>query len=572
MLVLIVLARRRRGGRRRAPPAARPALRRRRAVRLHRASRSSPRCRWLVDRARRDATRRPRAPSPTSACSPRGSPLARVAPRRHPRRARRRADRHGRRGRLGPAHPGLPRRPRRPGARRAPVGAASATRTPSAAWRRSACPPPSGSARAAAPAVSSALGYPALGVLLLAALLTPVARRAGRRGHLPRHLAGGRAAAAADGRARRCSRRSPSLRWPPGRCRRTPSPSRSSPTRRGRRVAGDFGLMVLGDWWRPVRRRPGRARRLRAPGPVAADAPPGGTSRWRRWPASLPRRAHLRRRERPRAGRHDLRPRRRHPRRAGRAPRRAPAGWARCRAPAAPTGARPTACSRSARRSAAAPARSAWPACHHRKGPTGAEHAHGFIAQTVADLGARRAGRGAGAAGGVAGRRRPRHRVPAPAARGRSGTGSASRSSRWRCARVVFGLHSLVDWAWFVVGPTVVAARAPPGSWPGAARSAPRRTRAEPAHRARRAGDRRGRRDRHGRAVRVGGLAARARGARERAGARAGERRQDRRGAGGGRPGARDRPLLGRPALRPGRGAGRSRAGRPRPTGRSSRR
>ncbi len=92
----------------------------------------------------------------------------------------------------------------------------------------------------------------------------------------------------------------------------------------------------------------------------------------------------------------------------------------------------------------------------HRRGPAGAEHAHGFLAQTAADLGLVGLGAtlllfvawltAAARACGVQ-RKRPR--------------------PEWNDERtavvalvlcpVVFGIHSMVDWVWFTVGPTTVA-------------------------------------------------------------------------------------------------------------------
>ena len=92
----------------------------------------------------------------------------------------------------------------------------------------------------------------------------------------------------------------------------------------------------------------------------------------------------------------------------------------------------------------------------HRRGPAGAEHAHGFIAQTAADLGL--VGLGAtlllfvawlAAAARACGVQRNR---PRPEWNDERTTVVAL-----ALCPVVFGIHSLVDWVWFTVGPTTVA-------------------------------------------------------------------------------------------------------------------
>ena len=92
----------------------------------------------------------------------------------------------------------------------------------------------------------------------------------------------------------------------------------------------------------------------------------------------------------------------------------------------------------------------------HRRGPAGAEHAHGFAVQTMADLGivglavmlALLAAWLAAAARSIGlQRRRPRHEWDAE----RIGVAALA-----LCA-LVFGIHSFVDWVWFVAAPAVVA-------------------------------------------------------------------------------------------------------------------
>ena len=92
----------------------------------------------------------------------------------------------------------------------------------------------------------------------------------------------------------------------------------------------------------------------------------------------------------------------------------------------------------------------------HRRGPAGAEHAHGFVLQTASDLGL--VGLGVmlallaawlAAAARSVGLRRGRPRA--------EWDGERTAVMALALCPVVFGLHSLVDWVWFIVGPTVVA-------------------------------------------------------------------------------------------------------------------
>lgn len=92
----------------------------------------------------------------------------------------------------------------------------------------------------------------------------------------------------------------------------------------------------------------------------------------------------------------------------------------------------------------------------HRRGPAGAEHAHGFIPQTASDL-------------GLVGLAVLLMLLAAWLVAVARSTGLQRRRPRaeWDSERiavtalalcpVVFGLHSMVDWVWFIVGPTVVA-------------------------------------------------------------------------------------------------------------------
>ena len=93
----------------------------------------------------------------------------------------------------------------------------------------------------------------------------------------------------------------------------------------------------------------------------------------------------------------------------------------------------------------------------HRKSPGGSVHAHGFFAQTAADLGL--VGLAASLAllaawlaavaraTGTLPRRRPRPEWD----------GQRTAVTALALCTVVFGLHSLVDWTWFVPGPSAAA-------------------------------------------------------------------------------------------------------------------
>ena len=265
------------------------------------------------------------------------------------------------------------------------LGCMAAIGMPAALWL--------GTRRGGAP-VSSALAYPALGILLLTLLLTQ------SRGALwpPRRSAcrscGWRRARCGCARSRRCWR-CRRWRWPrsrPGRCPRTPSPSSSSRTPRGRRWPATSALMVLALVAVLFAAGPRRRSGVVAPRPLAPMRRRAGfaLARARRRCWSLGG-ARLRRGERRGLGGHDLRPRRRDHRRAGRAARGRGAARARCRALAARLLA-PGATEVFEERPSVGRGAGAFglASLRYRRGSAGAEHAHGFIAQTA---GRPRAGR-----------------------------------------------------------------------------------------------------------------------------------------------------------------------------------
>ena len=125
----------------------------------------------------------------------------------------------------------------------------------------------------------------------------------------------------------------------------------------------------------------------------------------------------------------------------------------------------------------------------HRTDAAVTAHAHGFLPQTLADLGI--AGvvltllllfawlAAALRTTAVLPRRLP-VRAPIGRAAVRAATGTAIASPSWRCrlAAIAFGLQSMIDWTWFIPGPAVlalvaagyVAGRGPGAALPGDAR------------------------------------------------------------------------------------------------------
>ena len=149
-------------------------------------------------------------------------------------------------------------------------------------------------------------------------------------------------------------------------------------------------------------------------------------------------------------------------------PTRAATGSSPPRRRAASTGARPAGCSRTARRWASAPAPSPWRGCATGPTPPSRAHAHGFVPQTLADLGI--VGRGAdhAAAARLARRGAAHDRAAAAAAAVRASQRHEPRPRRdWdsdrialvalSLAAVAFGLQSIIDWTWFIPGPAVLA-------------------------------------------------------------------------------------------------------------------
>ena len=132
-------------------------------------------------------------------------------------------------------------------------------------------------------------------------------------------------------------------------------------------------------------------------------------------------------------------------------------GSARSPVRAGDTGARRARCSRTIRGPAPGRARSPCRASPTAENGSSARHAHGFLAQTIADLGLLGLAAGlallaawlaaAARATGFFPRRRPGPGWPPE---------RIALCALALCA-VVFGLHSLLDWIWFVPGPTVAA-------------------------------------------------------------------------------------------------------------------
>ncbi len=85
-------------------------------------------------------------------------------------------------------------------------------------------------------------------------------------------------------------------------------------------------------------------------------------------------------------------------------------------------------------------------------------HAHGYLVQTGADLGHRRARADARAARRVARRRRPHHRPWRGPDRRPASDAERIGLLTLGAVVVVFGVHSLVDWTWFIPGTVVPAA------------------------------------------------------------------------------------------------------------------
>ena len=94
---------------------------------------------------------------------------------------------------------------------------------------------------------------------------------------------------------------------------------------------------------------------------------------------------------------------------------------------------------------------------HYRKDPRAVSHAHGFLPQTLADLGLLGLAGGAGAARRLAGGRGRARSASAPAPRGPEWTGDRLALTALALCALAYGLQSAIDWTWFIPGPTVAA-------------------------------------------------------------------------------------------------------------------
>ena len=93
----------------------------------------------------------------------------------------------------------------------------------------------------------------------------------------------------------------------------------------------------------------------------------------------------------------------------------------------------------------------------YRRDSREAEHAHGFMAQTLSDLGLLGAVIALALLAAWLDGRRPRHGPAARRRRPRAPRPEQAALVALALCAVAFGAHSAIDWTWFVPGPTMAA-------------------------------------------------------------------------------------------------------------------